>query len=276
MGFRLSVRSMRVEISFLDSWDLTQWWTLQVPGEEMEKACLRVLPTNYILSSQPRTCSCLWLYPCTGLCLGTEWDDREGMDKVACFPSPFVLVPRVPKGPFIQKCPLCASPMLGHAIFPAMAESQEPWGKPQWADHHHTPWGLCNVATGRSQVQGFWWLLGHRLLLLGLWFSYSLAWETWGYESPSSQEGQTGIALWPMSQMCPVPQIDHAQRMEMKHRGFSSGTVLSFAVSSGCTQFLQSQSLSASWNGGLQRHSMPSQQRELCHANPCLGCLALR
>ena len=161
------------------------------------------------------------------------------MDKVACFPSPFVLVPRVPKGPFIQNCPLCASPMLGHAIFPAMAA---------WPS----------------------------VLLLGLWFSYSLAWETWGYESPSSQEGQTGIALWPMSQMCPVPQIDHAQRMEMKHRGFSSGTVLSFAVSSGCTQFLQSQSLSTSWNGGLQRHSMPSQQRELCHANPCLGCLALR
>ena len=162
MGFILSARSMRVEINFLDSWDLTRWWTLQMPGEEMEKVCLGVLPTNYILSSQPRTCSCLWLYPCTGLCLGTEWDDREGMDKEACFPSPFVLVPRVPKGPFIQKCPLCASPMLGHAIFPAMAESQEPWGKPQWADHHHTPWGLCNVATGRSQVQGFWWLHGHR------------------------------------------------------------------------------------------------------------------
>lgn len=180
-----------------------------------------------------------------------------------------------PKGSIHSKVPLCASPILGHAIFPATAESQEPWGKPQCADNHLTLWGLCNVATGRSQVQGFWWLLGHRLLL-GLWFSYSLAWATGGYESPSSQEGQTGIALRPMSQMCPVLQIDHAQRMVMKHRGFSSGTLLSFAVSSGCTQFLQSQSLSASWSRGLQRYSMPSQQRELCHANPCLGCLALR
>ena len=52
----------------------------------MEKVCLGVLPTNYILSSQPRTCSCLWLYPCIGLCLGTECDDREGMDKEALFP----------------------------------------------------------------------------------------------------------------------------------------------------------------------------------------------
>ena len=73
--------------------------------------------------------------------------------------------------------------MLGHAIFLTTAESQEPWGKPQWADHHLTLWGLCSVSTGRSQVQGFWWLLGHGLLLLGLWFSYSLVWATGGYES---------------------------------------------------------------------------------------------
>ena len=31
------------------------------------------------------------------------------------------------------------TPFMKTKKFPAMAESQEPWGKPQWADHHHTP-----------------------------------------------------------------------------------------------------------------------------------------
>lgn len=83
------------------------------------------------------------------------------------------------------------------------------------------------------------------------------------------------MPVWHVSHPCPALQTHHTQRVSMMQRDFSFGALLSSAGLSGYTQFLRSPNLSDSWNRQLQRHSMPTWQRELCHANPYLGCLVL-
>lgn len=60
-----------------------------------------------------------------------------------------------PKGfihPKVAECLLCASLVLGHAILPAIAESQAPWESPTGPTYHLIMWGLCNAANEMRQV----------------------------------------------------------------------------------------------------------------------------